>query len=717
MSRRYSRVEKEKWQAPPELPQKKPPVRIPANDNEDLIEANRLTLIGRLTNTSVQKPRAVIDFMAQVWNLEGRIVGRALGLDKFIKFETEQELTQVLEKGPYHYKRWMLLLEKWKPTVSDNFPSNISFNVRIHGIPLHFWSEKTILTIGRELGKCSLRDEKEAKIWVEVNGLQPLTMTMEIELPSDEVTGVEFEYIKIEKHCFTCFSLFHEESDCPQRPANAPPPKERKLGITQSIALQRIEAEKKRHDDRRGYSRPTDARSSLRSADDSYTQQRRGGHRTESGRYHARRDDQGREHSILSRTARSNSAYYKSNAPSLQYRVVDRSRLSSGSSTPHQNQGGQTEGLETRGSNPLNARPPPRIPVQEVTPTRTLKERLGPSSDRAGTKSGSKERRSALERLSESNASREQIRKTPSFESGRLQLDESRAVDNMIIDQATREEQSPTDRIPATLRLGTSSDAQVHSNRRGAIPVAALSKTATKRRITKTQKRVVRSPLQVPSLKKQSMVRAATSTRRKLTVDKDNNLPCNKVGTSNVGTSTQRKKNGQPTTVIIPGMTRVPPIGLSGGLSLMWNDDTEITILESSPNLIDTRIVYKGITSFVSFIYGAPAVENRADFWNKLNAVGQNRDDPWLITGDFNDILNNTEKCGGPTRPEGSFTAFRSFVAQNGLWDLKHTGEQLSWRGNRSFPNGEVPILANQKERHVPFQQSTNRTGGDYTVD
>ncbi|XP_056862666.1 uncharacterized protein LOC130510404 [Raphanus sativus] len=26
---------------------------------------------------------------------------------------------------------------------------------------------------------------------------------------------------------------------------------------------------------------------------------------------------------------------------------------------------------------------------------------------------------------------------------------------------------------------------------------------------------------------------------------------------------------------------------------------------------------------------------------------------------------------------------FRSFVAQNGLWDLKHTGEQLSWRGNR----------------------------------
>lgn len=95
----------------------------------------------------------------------------------------------------------------------------------------------------------------------------------------------------------------------------------------------------------------------------------------------------------------------------------------------------------------------------------------------------------------------------------------------------------------------------------------------------------------------------------------------------------------------------VPPIGLSGGLSLFWNEDTEITILESSPNLIDTRIVYKGTASFVSFVYGAPAAENIAEFWNKLSAVGQGRDDPWLLIGDFNDILNNTEKIGGPVRP------------------------------------------------------------------
>ncbi|KAG2283647.1 hypothetical protein Bca52824_054867 [Brassica carinata] len=319
-------------------------------------------------------------------------------------------------------------------------------------------------------------------------------MKMEIELPTDDVTEVEFEYIKIEKHCFTCYSLFHEETDCPQRPRNALPPKERVLGITQNIALQRIEAEKRRHDDRRGYRRTDDLRSIIKPNTDSYLPRR---DRATSRSYYTQSNDQ-RGQSILSRTARSNSGSYRHDAPSVQYRVVDKSRHSSGSSGFHHN-----------------------------TETRAV-----------------------------------------------------RAVGTEIT---------------------------------GTIPI--------------------------PQMKLQSL-----------------NLV---------------------------HYFSVPPVGLSGGLSLFWNDDSDITILESSPNLVDTKITHKGVTSFVSFVYGTPAAENIASFWNKLTTVGHGRDSPWLITGDFNDILNNAEKVGGPARPEGSFTAFRSFVSQNGLWDLKHSGEQLSWRGNR----------------------------------
>lgn len=229
------------------------PVRIPSSDNTELIAANKLTILGRVTNPVLQNTRSVINFLPQVWGLEGRVEGREMGPEKFqFRFRSDHDLQVVLSKGPYHYKRWMLLLQRWEPTVSDLFPHTISFWIHIHGVPLHFCNEPTITTIGENLGHLEDKFVDEAKIRVEFNGLQPLEMTMEIQLPSDDIVTVEFEYMKIEKQCFTCFSLFHEDDTCPIRPRNAPPIKERKLGITQRIALQCIEADK-----RRGYRRPS----------------------------------------------------------------------------------------------------------------------------------------------------------------------------------------------------------------------------------------------------------------------------------------------------------------------------------------------------------------------------------------------------------------------------------------------------------------------------
>lgn len=127
----------------------------------------------------------------------------------------------------------------------------------------------------------------------------------------------------------------------------------------------------------------------------------------------------------------------------------------------------------------------------------------------------------------------------------------------------------------------------------------------------------------------------------------------------------------------------VPPSGLSGGLMLSWKDGIKVDVLYSDSNIIDTKIQHKKSSFFASFIYGAPKQEDRPAFWSKLSDLSKARDSAWLLTGDFNDLLDNTEKVGGPLRWEGSFLAFRSFVSQSGLWDLPHAGNHLSWRGVR----------------------------------
>lgn len=249
-----------------------------------------------------------------------------------------------------------------------------------------------------------------------------------------------------------------------------------------------------------------------------------------------------------------NSDYYRNNAPSQQYCVLERNRPNSGSFAHQKLPVTPSANSDIRGTIlPVAERNLPSNPRDEVTPTRSLKDHLGiPLNGNEGTTSGSKEQRSALAHLTYPIPNEEQpARRTPSFESGRLQKAVIRTEEVEMVNQEIIEESSPlAGRIPATLRLGAGSWRTI---KRGVIPIAPQSKVANKRRVTKTpiKKRIARSPLLGILQRKPSTARASTTTRRKLVVEKDNNLPCDKVGSSK-----QRKKNDQPSTVFISGSTR-----------------------------------------------------------------------------------------------------------------------------------------------------------------
>lgn len=120
-----------------------------------------------------------------------------------------------------------------------------------------------------------------------------------------------------------------------------------------------------------------------------------------------------------------------------------------------------------------------------------------------------------------------------------------------------------------------------------------------------------------------------------------------------------------------------------GGLSLFWKKEINITISSSCNNYIDTTISYKTNLFAATFLYSEPDQSKRKEVWNELTNLTPPRDIPWFITGDFNEITDNSEKSGGPIRPEGSFGDFRAFLSQCDLYDLQHSGNHFSWRGVR----------------------------------
>lgn len=189
--------------------------RLP--EDPELLTKHSLTLIGRITNPSTQRVWPLIAFFTELWKSDTRPQGADLGNGLFqFKFEREADLLQVLEKRPYHYNHWMVIVQRWEPTISPSFPCLIPFWIKVQGIPIHLWEEGTIENIGRDIGVFEKAEitPLSVRMRVQVNGLLPLITSSVVEYPNGEEVAVKLVYERIERHCSKCFRLDHELKDC-----------------------------------------------------------------------------------------------------------------------------------------------------------------------------------------------------------------------------------------------------------------------------------------------------------------------------------------------------------------------------------------------------------------------------------------------------------------------------------------------------------------------
>lgn len=90
----------------------------------------------------------------------------------------------------------------------------------------------------------------------------------------------------------------------------------------------------------------------------------------------------------------------------------------------------------------------------------------------------------------------------------------------------------------------------------------------------------------------------------------------------------------------------VSAIGTSDGLCLAWKEDMSISLNTFSSNHIDTEI--KGENGhdrwrFIRF-YGSPYGRNKKETSDFLRHIGLKQYLPWLLCGDFNEILMRLRK-------------------------------------------------------------------------
>lgn len=86
-----------------------------------------------------------------------------------------------------------------------------------------------------------------------------------------------------------------------------------------------------------------------------------------------------------------------------------------------------------------------------------------------------------------------------------------------------------------------------------------------------------------------------------------------------------------------------------GGLALLWKKSDEVEIFNFFQNHISAWVngnMGENIWLFTDF-YREPETSRRMRTWNLLKNLRPNISLPWMVIGDFNEILYHCEKVGG----------------------------------------------------------------------
>lgn len=132
------------------------------------------------------------------------------------------------------------------------------------------------------------------------------------------------------------------------------------------------------------------------------------------------------------------------------------------------------------------------------------------------------------------------------------------------------------------------------------------------------------------------------------------------------------------------GLFTVAGTGHGGGLALMWKQVDSISIVSSSQNFIDTEVKLNNVDPWrLTCFYGFPERTRRRDSWELIKSLASRSPLPWIILGDFNDLLRDEEKKGRHKHPSWMLNGFRDATLEAGISDLPMEGYPYTWERSR----------------------------------
>lgn len=180
---------------------------------------------------------------------------------------------------------------------------------------------------------------------------------------------------------------------------------------------------------------------------------------------------------------------------------------------------------------------------------------------------------------------------------------------------------------------------------------------------------------------------------------------------------------------------KVDAIGFSGGIWVLWRNPIQVFVSVIDDQFIHMKVAHDCEVWWLTAVYANPMEIKKADMRQKVKSIADDMNEPWLVCGDFNDIMSISEKKGGAGVDRRRMRLFCNWLDDCKLLDLGSSGPAFTWRGPKygcyarvferldravcssswrvKFPEAYVKVLARIKSDHHPLLLYTGLKGSD----
>ena len=123
--------------------------------------------------------------------------------------------------------------------------------------------------------------------------------------------------------------------------------------------------------------------------------------------------------------------------------------------------------------------------------------------------------------------------------------------------------------------------------------------------------------------------------------------------------------------------------GKASGVCLLWSSALDVEVLEFNSQTI--AVVVNDVLCSWALIgfYGPPYQAKRRKAWENLHVLLQSLNCPWICFGDFNVVVEESEKFGGQRGSNSTPSYLKDLLFDLGAIDLGFAGAKYTWWNKR----------------------------------